>query len=200
MTLRHFILCSLILLPEFAFALPYSSDEEMYVAVIGHIAKEQHARKLAVYYEVLRPDELVEDKVPRHQPKGQFSRAIPGVSAEMELELLYASKKQPSYLLKEFAWSASGIEFLGFLDSSSLHALETSKGTREFENLVVAVKFSRIAYNSAHSKALIYAESGRVQASLGSSGDAFLFVHERTGWRLQASAGLWGGGPKFWLE
>lgn len=200
MTFRRIALCSLFLLPQLGGSATLALAEgEMYAAALSEIANATKARNVAVYHETLRPDELVEEKVPRHAPKGQFSRAIRGVSPDMELALLYASKARPSYRLEEFPWSAPGVRFVGFVNVSGLPNIEVATREREFEKLVLVVKFSRVAYDRARLKALVVAESGRVGAT-GSSGDAFLFVRNQNGWRMKASAGLWGGGPEFWRE
>lgn len=199
--LRRRLVFSLLLCPLAIEAASWQTEEqELYESVLTTIASVSKAKRLAVFHESLKPDELVDEKVPRHWPKGQYSRVLPGVTTDMELELLYASKRGASYSLPALPWSRSGVEYLGLVDAEDIEKINAAIPRQSFESLIVVVKLSCVAYNEKRTKALVSAEYGRVGSGVGSHSEAFLFEKKGRHWVLRSHAGLWGGGPEFWKQ
>lgn len=166
-------------------------EENLYNAVLVTIAEKAKPPRIAVWHKSISADELVKRKVQGHWPKGQFSKYVPGVSLDMEMELLYVSQGPPNNIFADnYPWiSTLGIEFLGVVDAQVIPRIE---GT-------TVAKLSNLGFDDRHSKALVYVESfvaGYEQAG----GNAFLFERAGNVWCLKRHVPLWFGGRPSWLD
>ncbi|MEI8573378.1 hypothetical protein U737_14890 [Methylomonas sp. LW13] len=146
-------------------------------------SKDKHVR-LVVMDTLLSALDMTREKVPRHDPMLQFTRNIPGVTAELELSLMYFNfheriggtriekgregkleKSEPLNDLKPLQLD-NGVEYLGIMNQTSLATELNNQEKDKAIELVSIVKFSEIGRYL--DKNLVYAEV--VSPESGSAG------------------------------
>jgi hypothetical protein len=188
LALLFFLLCTA---PEIACASdPYV---EIYDQVLSRVAKHNRTNKIAIYYRPVRPEQLVLQRVGRHDPNRQISRAIPSVTAELEYELLFRTVESYRYDSSEpyswLTWTNPKGQFFGTVGENDFARIEG----------VTTIQLGEVAFNSTQTTALVYVESSWIHDGRTSSaqGYAFLFTKTEKRWQLSEFSPLWSGGEPF---
>ena len=175
-------------------ALADDSRSQILDQVVKKVASQRVAsdsRKIAIWHRPIRPEQLVLERVSRQLPSKQITRALPGVTAEMEYQLLFETEKY--YRFDPFDplpnWTSPNTEYLGTVGANDFSRIEGA----------LVVQLGEIAFNTNESLALTYAESTGIVGGEATSADSYAFLFKKVGgrWVMTRFSRLWSGGDPF---
>jgi hypothetical protein len=184
------------------------SDSELYQQALEQIIEHDHPKQFAVWDQAISASVLASVIVPRHSPNSQFLRSMRGVTADLELTLLYNSidargLSGEAYVrrLNNFDVKTAEGQFLGFSDKTKLQQMEESASHLGIDQKPLVIGFSRVGYKLERGQlhALFYTEIGLLGEESSYGGEGFLFVKQDGKWHLKSHAYLWQGQSNpFW--
>jgi hypothetical protein len=186
-----------------------SNNDLIYSKTLDEIVTHEHAERLVIWDRAISAEVFSSERVPRQVPDFQFTRSIKGVTPSLELALVNCnlrlhtlSEGTPDDQLN-FPGADMKSGFAGFLESSSLDALEHSTDQRLPNQAPIVVGLSKVGYSIEHHQlhALVYAEVGLLIPNGPYGGEGFFYVRKDDGWKLEGHAYLWQGvANPFWRQ
>lgn len=172
-----------------------AADDRIYEATLKIIVEHEQPNALAISEQLIGRAAMTSPRVPRHDPYGQFKRALPGISGKLEQALIAgAAEEDKGNSINQINVSYPGVSFFGFVRYSTIKQLEKNAG-----NELLVVGFSKIAYDDSGRNALLYTESCLTGNHETCSGEGFWFEEAAAGWQVRKHAYLWAGSNRpFW--
>ncbi|MEW5967788.1 MAG: hypothetical protein AB1720_12470, partial [Pseudomonadota bacterium] len=145
-------------------ALADDSRTQLLDQVVKKVANQRvtsDPRKIALWHRPIRPEQLVLQRVARQSPNKQISSALPGVTAELEYQLLFETEKY--YRFDPFDplpnWNSPNIEYLGTVGKNDFSRIEGA----------LVIQLGEVVFNANESLALTYAESASFEKRVGNA-------------------------------
>lgn len=169
-------------------------DQKIYQTVLDQVLKRETPPKFAVWDTAIPFTTILSPRVPRHTPETQFTSSFPGLPPILPKRLF--EPPESSAALAGLDLSADSIQFDGIVDRAKFQNIITHDvGPR----WVLAVGFSKVAYDQAANNALVYVESCMTVLEGVCGGEGYWFVRIKNNWELKNHAYLWQGTTKpFW--
>jgi hypothetical protein len=184
------------------------SDNDLYQQALKQIIEHDHPKQFAIWDQAISASVIASERVPRHTPNYQFMQSMQGVTAGLELALLYnsidargLSGEAYDRRLNNFDVKTAEGQFLGFSDKTKLQQMEVSANHLSIDQKPLVIGFSRVGYKleKGQQYALFYTEIGLLGAESSYGGEGFLFARQGDKWQLKSHAYLWQGPSNpFW--
>jgi len=172
-----------------------SVDDELYGSALNVILKEnKDSPKFVVWDRSISSNAITTPRLPNQEPYKQFQRSFPGLGANLENILISINSGANDRKMVALKFEHPVVPFSGFVNRASLKK-------DELQNIhsVLAIGFSKIAYDPNGRDAILYAEECSPGKDNYCNGDGFWFAKSGGKWRLKKSVGFWGGPVKpFW--
>jgi hypothetical protein len=171
------------------------ADDELYRFALNVILKEnKESSEFVVWDRSISSEAITTPRLPNQEPYKQFQRSFSGVGADLENILISVNSDGRDRKMVPFTFERPSMPFSSFVNLTSLKQYELQN-----KHSLLAIGFSKIAYDPSGRDAILYAEECSPGANDYCNGNGFWFAKRGGKWQLKKTVGFWGGPVKpFW--